>query len=85
MTEYQCYFLLDGLQIGAVEIINARDDAEARDLAKRAMAARLYHGFELWSENQRVGSEFADEVEPPSAVTSAGTSCEIAQRPVHAD
>jgi hypothetical protein len=73
VTTYRCYFLTADLHIATAKTIEAHNDAEAIELAKRALAAQhQYRAFELWQSDQRVGSEFPDEVQPPASGTRTG-------------
>ena len=65
MADYLCY-LLDKLgTIRAVEVLRCRDDHDAMQLGRRALAHQSqYGGIEIWDDQRRVGVEFPARIEP---------------------
>lgn len=65
MADYLCY-LLDKLgTIRAVEVLRCRDDHDAMQSGRRALAHQSqYGGIEIWDDKRRVGVEFPARIEP---------------------
>jgi hypothetical protein len=64
MADYLCY-LLDRIgTIRAVEILQCRDDRDARQSGRRALAHQpQYQGIEIWDDKRLVHVEFPARIE----------------------
>jgi hypothetical protein len=56
---YRFYLLNRSNRISGVEIIEARDDAEAARLAEKLCRERRLAGFELWDLGRRIAAHAA--------------------------
>jgi hypothetical protein len=65
MADYLCY-LLDRLgTIRAVEVLRCRDDHDATQSGRRALAHQpQYQGIEIWDDKRLVHLEFPARIEP---------------------
>jgi hypothetical protein len=67
MTQaYRCYLLDEDHHIAAVEVIECRDDRDAKRRAEEILAAQpVFSGAELWDRDRRV--DVHSSTESPSA------------------
>jgi hypothetical protein len=65
MPRYQCYVLTPDMHVAWEKNFEAMDHAEALQKSRLVVDGQcLFHRFELWHADHRIGSDFDETVQP---------------------